>query len=326
MPEGAVRSALSAPVHAASSSFSYKQLFTFLGEAPATTDADGRVRFDTRVTGGLRAVQFLRIVPLSAGGAEAPFQTCGLVPVAVPMVERPPIPALTAVIDPDTGLTLTVRAQGMRPDLLAASPGAAPEYRLRRTYQAPGDRAYVPVIHDGSLADVDGDGIWTATHTVPVGDLHPFVRTSWLVEVRYPPEPPIPPGPVPLPVDGGVEPVWSTIGSSAEGIWSDPSLVATSLLVPRTPPPAPAAPTVTVQPTGAVSIVVDGLPVAHPAALGPFHLEIYRSTPGSSPLLQVDLPVTGPELTWEDPAPPAGARFDLLVVDPIGRRGPARRV
>jgi hypothetical protein len=97
-------------------------VFTFLGATGGTTDADNMVHFSTRVPGGLRSVQFVRIVPLTAGGAETAFASCALVPVVVPGADRPQPPLVDAVTTPDGGLTLTVRASWTRSADAARSP------------------------------------------------------------------------------------------------------------------------------------------------------------------------------------------------------------
>ena len=298
-----------------------KQRFTFLGEVPGGVAADGHVHLRTRIPGSLRSVQFVRVVPLTAGGAEAAFATCGLVPVAVPGTDRPPTPAVDAVMGAE-GLTLAVRALGLRAELLAASPGAVPEYRIRRTLSGTSGRDYAPEWGSGLLAQ-DADGMWTAEVSVPAADLAPFVRTTWLAEVRYPAEPPIPPGVVAEPVAGGVEPVWSSVGVSAESLWSDASLAAESLFV---PPSAPDAPPVAQSRAGPrpLTLTVTDLPVAHRSAVGPYRLEIYRGEPGTPGSLVSDEAITGADVTWTDPA--AGAFYDVLVVDPLGRRGEPARV
>ncbi|EIV92690.1 hypothetical protein [Frankia sp. QA3] len=320
-----VRAAQAKVIHPASANLTAKGAFTFLGEITGTPAGDGFVPFATRIPGGLRGVQLVRVVPLTAGGAEAAFQTCGLVPVAVPSIDRPPPPLLDAVTDPAGGLTLTVRARGLRPEPLAAAPGGAPEYRLRRTRRGLA-RHFAPVWTSGNLTGPDADGGWTATVTVPAAELIPFVRTVWYAEARYPAEPALPPGTVALPADGGVEPVWSAVGDSSEGLWSEPSLAAESLPIPPADPAPPPAPAVTATADGSIELTLSGLPTAHPTASTPYHLEIYRGTPGTASERRAVVAVLDPDLAWTDPAPiPAGAHYDLVVVDPIGRRGPATR-
>lgn len=323
-PHSPVRAAQAHPVHAAGNRLTAKSAFTFLGETGGAPAGDGFVHFATRIPGGLRSIQFVRVVPLTAGGAEAPFRACGLVPVAVPLQDRPPPPLLYAATDPALGLTLTVRAHGLRPELLGAAPGGAPEYRLRRT--GPGvDGHYAPVHLTGELSGPDADGVWSATVHVPAVELAPFVRRVWYAEVRFPPEPALPPGVVALPADGGVEPAWSTVGSASEGLWSDPSLAAESLLVPPEGPRAPAAPDVWTGEDGSVALSLGDLPTVAPAAETPYRLEIYRGTAGAGAEQQADLPVREPTLSWTDPSPVPDARFHLVLVDPVGRRSPTTR-
>ncbi|MEU2502361.1 MULTISPECIES: hypothetical protein [Streptomyces] len=325
LPTSPVRAAQAKPLHAARDRLTDKGVFTFLAEIGGTADTDGLVHFSTRVPGGLRSVQFIRIVPLTAGGAETAFAACGLVPVAIPSADRPPPPLVDAVTTPDGGLALTIHAQGLRPELLTTGAGTAPEFRVRRT-RTGADRHFAPVWTSGKLALPDGGGPWTATVTVPASGLSPFVHTDWYAEVRYPAEPPLPHGTTAEPVDDGVEPVWGAIGNEAEGLWSEPSLPAGSLLVPPLPPAAPATPVLTTAADGSVTLTLSGLPTAHPASGTPYRLEVYRGTPGSAPQERAVLPVESAALSWKDPAPvPASAHYDLVVVDPLGRRSPATR-
>jgi hypothetical protein len=323
MADSPIRASQANPIYLASARLTYKGAFTFLGETPGTTAGDGFVHFATRIPGGLRSVQFVRIVPVSAGGAEPPFNSCGLVPVAVPSLDRPAPPLLDAITDPIAGLTLTIRARGLRPDLLAAAPDGLPEYRLRRTRRDL-DRRFAPVWTNGYLTGPDAEGVWTATLTLPPVQQDRFIRTTWYAEVRYPPEPAIPPGPVPLPADGGIEPVWAKVGDSSEALWSEPSLAAEALLVPPDAPDAPPVPAVTTEADGSVVLTVAGLPTVHGTTSDPYRLEVYRGQPGEAVAQRDMLDLLTPNVTWTDPAPvPADARYDLVIVDPIGRRSPA---
>jgi hypothetical protein len=109
-------------------------------------------------------------------------------------------------------------------------------------------------------------------------------------------------------------------------MWSEPSLPAASLLVPPLPPAAPAAPVLTTAADGSVTLALNGLPTAHPASGTPYRLEIYRGTPGSAPQERAVLPVEAAALSWKDAAPvPAGTQYDLVLVDPLGRRSPVTR-
>jgi hypothetical protein len=111
------------------------------------------------------------------------------------------------------------------------------------------------------------------------------------------------------------------VGASAESVWSDLSLAAESLLIPPDPPAPSPDPFLVEQDDGSYTIDVSGLPVAPPDAIGPYILEIYRSTSGSPPE-RIAPPFTGlQEVTWTDPNPiAAGDAYDFVIVDPIGRR------
>jgi hypothetical protein len=329
LPESDVRAAAAKPIHDRSSTFGDKHLFTFLGEAPAKVEGDNHVHYTTQIPGSLRGLQFVRIVPTSAGGAEAPFSDCGLVPVAVPGSDKPPPPAVGTTTDAAVGVTVTVRARGLRADLVAAGAGKRPQYRLRRTRRAATDRAYVPALPDGpkKLTGPDANGVWTASVPVLAADLDPFVRYRWFAEVRYPFEPPIPPDAAPEPVDGGVEPVWTSRGDPSPSVWSDLSLAAESLLIPPKPPQPPEAPTLTKQPDGSIQVEFAHLPVAAPDAIGPYLLELYHADPGRSPARLQSVPTTSADLTFTVPAgTPLTGSYLLVLVDPVGRRSKPTKV
>lgn len=326
LPPGSLRSAQVKPIHDASARLTDKRGFTLIGQASGAAGDDGFVHFQARIPGSLRTVQFVRIVPLSAGGGETRFEACGLVPIAVPGCDRPPTPALSSELDPAVGLMLRIRGQGLHKDLLDAAPGELPEFRLRRTRTSAADRALAPVWKSGTLSTSGADG-WEASVTVPVAELEPFVKVVWFAEVRYPAEPAVPPGVAAVPVDGAAEPAWSAVGSAAEAIWSDLSLAAESLLIPPSFPLAPAAPTLAREPDGTNVLELAGLPLAHPSAIAPYRLEIYRADAVAAFALAASEDLLSAELTWSDPTPAtSGTRYSVLVVDPIGRRSPATTV
>src|SRR5207249_1521990 len=92
---------------------------------PPITAAGGRAVLAERLPRSLASVQFLRVVPLTATGQEAAFDSCGVVPIAVPTDRNPPPPRVTGRADPSTGRgTLTIEAAGLdRVELAAAEPG-----------------------------------------------------------------------------------------------------------------------------------------------------------------------------------------------------------
>lgn len=110
------------------------------------------------------------------------------------------------------------------------------------------------------------NGTWTTA--VGFRSRSEAVRADHLLaEVRYPAEPPIPPGVGPKPVAGGVEPVVGC-GDSAEAAWSDPSLAAESLLFPLEGP-EPSAAALSHAADESVALTAPGF-VAHRAAVAPW--------------------------------------------------------
>src|SRR6202022_2675872 len=95
-----------------------KGLFTLLTEQPQHPGADGVVRFQYQLPGGLSGIQFVRIVPVTEAGVEAPFATCGLAPVDVPCSERPNAPTLR-VTPVAGGVQVEVLAYGFTPETLS---------------------------------------------------------------------------------------------------------------------------------------------------------------------------------------------------------------
>ena len=86
--------------------------FQLLAET-VPADGSGTAVLRALLPRSLRTVQFVRIVPLSDQGAEAPFAACGLIAVAVPDDRPPPPPRLEGTVDPETGqVRLEVVADG----------------------------------------------------------------------------------------------------------------------------------------------------------------------------------------------------------------------
>lgn len=66
--------------------------------------------------------------------------------------------------------------------------------------------------------------------------------------------------------------------------------------------------------------------MAHPAAIAPYQLEIYRGEPDTTSELVLNEDIITDEITWSDSAPvPVEATYDLVLIDPIGRRSPPTR-
>ena len=130
--------------------------FRLITDTPITASADGRARLATTLPRTLQTVGFLRIVPETNAGAQANFDACDLVPVAVPNDRRPPIPRLTLAVNAAGKPELTVEAVGFdlnaiavaEPGLFAKPPVAPnpPCYRLRRASGTVNDPLYARMV------------------------------------------------------------------------------------------------------------------------------------------------------------------------------------
>ncbi|WP_301123821.1 hypothetical protein [Mycolicibacterium fortuitum] len=319
-PDGATRAEVAGLIHTRSADLAGKDAFTLLGE---TTEP----QFTATLDGALRNTQFIRVVPLTEGGAESAFASCGLVPIAVPHNEKPPQPSL-GVEYTDAAARLAVKATGVA----AAFTGkAAPEYRLLKATPGNADPDFaIPHAAAATLtSDDDGaSGTWHAQIDLPDADLQPFVATIWWAQCRYPAEAPTDGG-APLPPDGGVHPDWPPLGEAALSLWSLASGATPTVHIPADPPAAPAAPTATRTPAG-VTITAAGLPPSTPAMIAPYVLEIYRFTAAAAPddrYVRIAHPTTAAgTIEYTDSSPTAADRYDLILVDPTGRRSVPTRL
>ncbi|WP_293902419.1 hypothetical protein [Phenylobacterium sp.] len=335
--------------------------FRLLTTKPVQAGADGRAILQTTLPRSLQVVQFLRVVPLSAEGAEAPFDGCGVVPVAVPDSRRPAPPRLEGGVDPATGIaTLSVVAasfdgiglQRDEPGLFADPVGDAqpPEFRLRRAVGAVADPIYGRPVAAG-LLDRDAAAAPDVRFTGAVTDdnlgrgLEPFVRYVYWADVRLPPERRLPVGVVPIDPPGGVTALDPGNAANQARPMSLPSPPRVLVHVPADPPAALAEAAITATraaPDGAgaveVSLAIADPPMAHPKAIGPYRLAVWTQWPGQSitPIAFAngeDLAGGWPDLsdgflsvTVAAPAAPGNAAADPItlrfaVVDPTGRMG-----
>ena len=215
-----------------------------------TADDSGLAVLDTTLPRSLQTVQFLRIVSVTSQGAEAPFDRCGIVAVAVPDSRRPPLPRLDGSVDPATGVAhFVVTADGFdgvglhadEPGLFtpSAGPAAAPQFRILRAVAAVPDPIYAREVATGPLArDASQDPrvVFTAKATGGPG-LEPFVRYVYWAQVQLPPERRMPPGPPAA--NGDIQPLDPASAADRPRPMSPPSAPRTLI---RTPPAAPAAP------------------------------------------------------------------------------------
>jgi hypothetical protein len=322
-------------------------------------DGAGQVVFETMLPRSLDAVQFLRLVPLSAEGAEAPFDRCGIVPVAVPASRRPPLPRVDGHVDPATGhAMLTVTADGFdgvalrrdEPGLFdpAAGAGVAPSFRVRRAVGAVADPIYGREVAAGTLAhDANRDPavVFTgnAEDTNQDRPLEPFVRYVYWADVRLPPERRLPVGVVPL--DAGVTAADPANAADYTSPTSLPSAPRTLMRFPADAPAAPAVVNVTpIATLGGLTIEftvdVTDPPKAHPKAIGPYRLAVWTQWPGEAIQTIVGANEQPFDGTWPElgdgsititvappspavpPVPVAGPiTVRVACVDPIGRVG-----
>jgi hypothetical protein len=309
-----------------------REAFTLISEAPLSA-AGGTVRWRHAVPGSLQTLQFIRVVPVASNGAEAQFDSCGLIAVAVPTADQPPPPGIDMKNNGDSGIELSVSAAGIAEevlDRLRAGSTASPEYQLRCT-AADSDPAYQTVISSGDLEAVPAN---TYQAPIPPGDLASlprYVPLSFTAQVRYPGEVSERPGAVPIP-----SPVSATWGPDATtphpSEWSAPSTSVTTLITAPTPQMHAVAQG---SATGA-DLVFTALPTAHPLQVAPWRIRTWRRLDsGELELLEpgdLDItadPSTGPSgdgwtvsqsLTLHDARGHVVAYLAVLV-DPIGRTG-----
>lgn len=323
-----------------------RERFRLLTEVPLKPAADGRVLFDMQLPRALETVQFLRFVPLSAQGAEAPFESCPLLPLAVPSSHPPPAPRVEAVVDPFTGIaSVSVRAVGL--DLVAlqaaepglfANPGdpiaadaVAPTYRLRRASGGVPDVIYAREIGRGAMQREGDVFVATVDDAPTLNGLSAYVRYHYWAEVRMPAERRLPPGVVELPLPAGsVEPAQAAQNQDAPGAYSAMSAPAVAMFVPAEVPALAAGMVTATVGLGAVAgtwrltlAIADG-PVTHARAVGPFrvrlHLQVdggdWTPEPGDTAL--IDGTVVLSTIDRLGVAVPA-LNVVLVLVDPIGR-------
>jgi hypothetical protein len=333
--------------------------FRLLTDEPIKAGTDSRAVLATTLPRSLETVQFLRVVPLSAEGAEAPFDKCGIVPVAVPDSRRPPPPRLDGEVDAATGFArLHIIADSFDRVLLErdepgifnphADVGQPPEFRIRRAVGAVADPIYARYLVTGPLTWQATMAPATVFSTMITDDnsgrgLEPFVRYVYWAEVRLPPERRLPAGAVPIDPAGGIssiDPANAANRPRPMSLFSAPRVL---MHVPQGVPAPPLHSTVnaTREPPdslGNIEVIIKiiGAPHAHAKAIGPYRLAVWFQWPGQAiePVTIANgSPIDG---TWpaldkggmlsvsvhSPPAIlPASSPLDirLAIIDPIGR-------
>lgn len=322
-----------------------QEKFRLMTAAPIEAPLEGVVGFDVTLPRALETVQFVRVVPLSARGIEAPFASCPLTPVAVPSDRRPPAPRIEPTIDPATGVArLRIVAEGL--DLVAlaaAEPGLfggngeasrPPEFRLRRASGVVPEPLYAREIARGALSLV-GEGDEQRFEAIvedppaPVGML-PYVRYWYWAEVRFPPERRVPPGvherPVPA---GGIQPTADHQRIDAPAAFSQPSPAAMVIRVLPPPRLVDGALVATARATDAdwtLDIALDSGMAIHARAVGKARVRILVQAGNLAPVEEpAPLELTDGKLVAtlrRSGALPASVRVTAIPLDPLGREGP----
>lgn len=306
-----------------------RESFTLL--TPVPLPADGTVRFAHRVPGSLQTLQFVRVVPLTQSQVEAPFDACGLTPVAVPSSDQPPAPAVLIGGD-DNALTVQVEAHGIHTHVIdRLGSQSPPEYRVRCATAAATSYLYGTKIDEGQLATAGGEpGTYrTAVSAEKLSVLPAFVALAVTAQVRYPAEVSTEPGAAPLP-----SPITTAGLTDAQPCeWSAPS-APVSVMVTAPMPDLEAV----VQRNGAgIDLTFDALPTPHAQQIAPWRLQLWRKVTDGE--LQWLLPNDG-DLTVHPPTPFGGDGWELtstqlhildvrantvsyvaVLVNPLGKEG-----
>lgn len=310
-----------------------RESFTLL--TPVPLSVGGTVRFIHTIPGSLQTLQFVRVVPLTGAQVEAPFDDCGLTPVAVPCGDQPPSP-LVIVGTEDGELRVQIQAYGVNDTVISRlGSQAPPQYRLSCAAAATTSYLYGTKVDEGALVAVDGspDAYRADIPAEKLAALPPFVALAVTAQVRYPGEVSTRAGAVPLP-----SPIANTGGliDAQPCEWSAPSTPVTAMLT--APAPALQA-TVRRDAAGAgLDVTFTGLPAQHAQQVAPWRLALWRDTSDGARLwlapgdasLSVQPPTSSSggdgwafsstELHIHDGDTDA-VGYAVQLVDPLGRRG-----
>jgi hypothetical protein len=318
-----------------------RKCFRLLTDEPVAAGGDGVVRFRSTLPRALQTVQFVRIVPISAGGVEADFDACGLVPVAVPADRAPPPPRLRVLAANEGSFpTLRIETTGLNLALLErAEPGlfaggdparaAPPEYRLRRASGAIPDPIYAREAARGPLArDGAGGGTTFVVSLQGDADPAPYVRYTYWAEIRMPPERRVLEPEVP--VADAVAGAAAAQMAHCPAIWSPVSAPLTIVHAPAGKPPAPLAADIDarfVVADARIELTLHNAPPPGPG--GQWLLRIWRSADdGALEQVAPDTPVSSDLIQWNGTIVAGTAQVGLAValVDPLGRQGQMTQV
>lgn len=286
----------------------------------------GNKGFRHALSGSLRVLNFYRISAESASGGREPLESLPLLVKGIPSDVPPAKPRL------EVSPVLPENNQGDYAALLrvtlADSPTPGARWRLRRSSLSAQDPLRMPLVTAGDLPSADGGSRQQAEVTddgpvaiAPDARLKPWVQYDWVVEVQ-----------------GQHLPGSKEAGAPVKGLWSRPSDPATVILVPPEPPAKP-------EEVELITTAADGagyevsVQFAHPETLsggtmGSYVARLFRKTPGgrTEALPEQGLSGNGPftvpavAAADGDDGAPYGTRYTLMVVDPLGRAGPAEEI
>jgi hypothetical protein len=316
--------------------------FRLLTEPPLAA-ASGQVVLDERLPRSLATVQFLKVVPVTPDGREAAFESCPVVPVAVPTDRGPPPPRASARINSVSGkAVVTIEAVGLdlveleaaEPGLFTTPPAAdalAPEFRLRRASGLVPDPIYAREVARGNLAiRRDGGKVVFVAQVEDPTALLPFVRYSYWAEVRMPPERRLKRGVVEVPPAGGVTALSPAQIADMARPFSAASAPATVLRAPSESAELAgvAASVIAVPGSVRASLTAPATPAAPAKGIGPYKLRIWEQWGnGKIASAGADVELHGAALSWQGAADteanhPRPATLRVAVIDPLGRQGP----
>ena len=312
--------------------------FRLLTDKPLETGVDGSVQFDARFPRALETVQFLRFVPLSARGAEAAFESCPLLPVAVPSDRQPPAPRVEVRADRHRRgrghgggrRTRSDRAAGGRTRAVREPAGSGSGSR-------PSSGSGVPAgqCRTRSMPGRSREGRWSESGNQfravivdnPVADgMIPYVRYHYWAEVRMPPERRLPPDTleVTLP-SGSIQPLQPAQRQDAPSAYSRLSAPAMAILVPASPAVLTPAMVSATHRSGAGRMASAGIrcrrPRAHPRAVGGYRVQIHVEREAGVLSLEDEQELVDGALTWSLVVPGTGrpGAVALVLIDPVGR-------
>ena len=273
----------------------------------------GEVGFRHAVSGSLRILSAYKIAAEAESGAKPSLTDLDMILYGVPNADPPQRPTLKArPATPEPGENDLVAEITVS---VVAGTTVARTWRLSRTQADSADPRKIPIVATGALSAPDPDtGIQAATYRddgpvsiASAARLKPWVRYTWVAEVRGPPE----------------------SGSTVPGLWSRPTDPVSLVLLPNTAP----EPLRFVRFIGAAASGGRAdlrIEVAHPqtlasGTLGHFRLRVERRLPGGETGVLSEANITDPPpmevvaTQASGEVVPIGSEFALTVIDPIGR-------